>query len=241
MESLKGKVALVTGAASGLGEATALALSAAGATVVTVDVNEQGLARVIEEVKKASPESFSIVADVANWEQVSAAVDRVVQKLKTLDILINNAGIDHTLPITEMTNAQWEQVIGVNLGGAFRFAKAAFQQMIWQKSGHIVNVSSTAGKRGWPEATAYCASKFGLYGLTQALVGEGRPYGIRVSLVAPGGMRTHFFDRFEVPPDPEKLNDPKNVADLIVFIVSQPPDSVINEVLICSMNETSWP
>lgn len=241
MDSLEGKVAVITGGGSGLGEATTLALAAAGATVVPIDVRAEGLEQVMDRVKEAGAEGFFLTADVSSWEQVKGAADRIVEKLGRLDILVNNAGVDHTHPITQLSVEQWNQVIAVNLTGAFHFSKAVFQQMLWQGSGHIVNISSTAGKRGWSSAAAYCSSKFGLFGLTQALVAEGRPYGIKVSLVAPGGMRTHFFDRFEEPPDPGKLNDPKNVADLIVFIVSQPPESVIHEALICPMNETSWP
>ena len=257
--SLRGKVALVTGAGSGLGEVTARVLAEAGACVSAVDVrraeaervaqaiNQEGEARhlslEVEHCRASAPfpRAIALEADVSNWEQASRAVEATREAWGRVDVAVNNAGIDFTLPVTELTVEQWQRVIGVNLTAAFLISKAAFPIMMKQGGGHIVNISSTAGKRGWSNASAYCASKFGLVGFTQAIVAEGRPYGIRASLIVPGGMRTHFFDRFDPPPDPRNLNDPYNVARAIAFIVSQPPDSVIQELMVCSINETSWP
>jgi NADP-dependent 3-hydroxy acid dehydrogenase YdfG len=114
-----------------------------------------------------------------------------------------------------------------------------------QKSGHIVNVASTAATRAWANASAYHASKWGLIGFGRALGVEGRPDNIRVTTIIPGGMRTHFFDRFvdqNIPmPDMDKLQDPANVAEAILFAVRMPPQSVVQEMMVTPLNETSWP
>jgi NAD(P)-dependent dehydrogenase (short-subunit alcohol dehydrogenase family) len=159
--------------------------------------------------------------------------------------VVNNAAIDHTISIADMSIEQWDQVIGVNLRGPFLTAKAALPVMQRQRSGHIVNVASTAATRAWANASAYHASKWGLVGFGRALGVEGRPYNIRVTTVLPGGMRTHFFDRFveqNIPmPDMDKLQDPANVAEAIVFAVQMPQQSVIQEMMITPLTETSWP
>jgi NADP-dependent 3-hydroxy acid dehydrogenase YdfG len=241
MNNLTGKVALVTGAGSGLGEAVTFALSQAGVDVIAADLNEEEVKRVAAQVSLHGGRATPYRMDVTDQQQVEEIVQEVLRRYGRIDFLINNAGTDHTLSITELTIEQWNQVIGVNLTGAFICTRAVFPTMRDNGSGHIINISSTAGKRGWPNAAAYCASKFGLFGFTQALIAEGRTCGIKATLVAPGGMRTHFFDRLEEKPDLEKLNDPANVANTIVFILSQPAESNIGEIIITPFNETSWP
>ena len=144
-----------------------------------------------------------------------------------------------------MTVAQWDRVLAVNLRGPFLVAKAAFPIMKQQRSGHIVNIASTAATRAWANAGAYHASKWGLVGFSRGLGVEGRPYGIRVTTVIPGGMRTHFFDRFPeqgIPmPDESNLQDPANVAETIVFAARMPAQSSIQEVIVTPLTETSWP
>jgi len=188
--SLLGKVALVTGAGSGLGEATARTLARAGARVAVMDVRQAEAKRVAQTISQEAggdaARALGIGADVSNWSQVSRAIKAVDSAWGRLDIVVNNAGIDYTLPIPDLTAEQFEKVIGVNLTGAFFVAKAAWPLMVRQEGGHIVNVGSTAGKRGWANAAAYCASKWGLNGLTQALVAEGRPHNIRATLIVPG-------------------------------------------------------
>jgi NAD(P)-dependent dehydrogenase (short-subunit alcohol dehydrogenase family) len=140
-----------------------------------------------------------------------------------------------------MTVEQWDQVIAVNLRGPFLFAKAVLPVMRCQNDGHIVNVASTAAKRAWANAAAYHASKWGLVGFTRALGVEGRPHRIRATALVPGGMQTPFFDRLEVKPDLSNLQPPAVVADVVVFIVSRPHDSVIQEIMVTPLTETSWP
>lgn len=243
--TLKGRVVLVTGAGSGLGEATAHAFGAEGCAVACVDVNAADCDRVSRELQARDVPSLSIQCDVRDADAVSQAVERTVARFGGLDVVVNNAAIDHTVSNAEMSIAQWDQVIGVNLRGPFLFAKAALPIMQRRGGGHIVNVASTAATRAWANAAAYHASKWGLVGFSRALGVEGRAHGIRVTTIIPGGMRTHFFDRFQgtdIPmPDAANLQDPANVAATIVFAVKLPPDSALQEVIVTPPTETSWP
>lgn len=244
-QELRGKVVLVTGAGSGLGEATARAFARQGCSVVCVDVNQQAAQRTSDALSASDIPSLAIGCDVADADAVSATVQQTIKQLGRLDVVINCAAIDHTLSVEDMTIDQWDQVIGVNLRGPFLFAKAALPVMREQRGGHIVNVASTAATRAWANASAYHASKWGLVGFGRGLGVEGRPYGIRVTTVIPGGMRTHFFDRFAdqgIPMPQEKdLQSPANVADAIVFAVRMPAESVMQEMIVTPLTETSWP
>ncbi|HZU67231.1 MAG TPA: SDR family oxidoreductase [Ktedonobacteraceae bacterium] len=242
---LKDKVVLVTGAGSGLGEATARAFAAAGCAVACIDINEAAAQRVQHDLQAQDTQSIALQCDVSNAQAVSNVVSTVQQRFGRLDIVVNCAAIDHTLSVEDMSIEQWDQVIAVNLRGPFLFAKAALPIMREQHSGHIINIASTAATRAWANASAYHASKWGLVGFSRGLGVEGRPYGIRVTTIIPGGMRTHFFDRFVdqgIPmPEQANLQDPANVAQVIVFAAQVPPESALQEVIITPLTETSWP
>ncbi|HLH24153.1 MAG TPA: SDR family oxidoreductase [Chloroflexota bacterium] len=244
-DSLRGKVVLVTGAGSGLGEATARAFAQAGCAVACVDVNGAAAERAADALAAQDARALAIRGDVRDADTVFAAVDRTVREFGRLDVVVNNAAVDHTVSVAEMSIEQWDQVIGVNLRAPFLFAKAALPLMQRQGGGHIVNVASTAGTRAWANASAYHASKWGLIGFSRALGVEGRPHGIRVTTIIPGGMRTHFFDRFVeqgIPmPDEANLQDPANVAEVILFAVRMPAGSALQEVIVTPPTETSWP
>lgn len=243
--NLKGKVALVTGAGSGLGEATARAFASAGCSVACVDINKEAAGRVSNELEAQGSKSLAIRCDVGDASSVQDAIQLTSTRFGRLDILVNCAAIDHTLSVEEMTIEQWDQVIAVNLRGPFLFAKAALPLMRAQHAGHIINIASTAATRAWANAAAYHATKWGLRGFSRALGVEGRPDGVRVTTIIPGGMRTHFFDRFAeqgIPmPEEQNLQDPATVAGAIVYATMMPPESVLQEMIITPVNETSWP
>ena len=239
--TIEGRVAIVTGGASGLGEATSVALARAGADVVVVDLNGERAEQVAARIRRDGADAMALRVDVSDAAQVAAAVESTLQAFGRIDYLINNAGTDYVLPISEMTIEQWDRVIGVNLRGSFLFAKAVLPAMQKQGGGHIVNVTSTAAKRAWANAAAYHASKWGLLGFTRGLGVEGRPYGIKATALVPGGMRTHFFDRLDPPPDASNLQDPDNVARVILFVLSQPAECAVQEVIVTPLTETSWP
>ena len=244
-DALRGKVALVTGAGSGLGEATARAFAGAGWAVACLDIRREAAERVSRDLLAAEAESLALGCDVSDAEAVSRAVGEVVARFGRLDVAVNCAAIDHTLSVEEITVAQWDRVVGVNLRGPFLVAKAALPHMRRQRGGHIVNIASTAATRAWANASAYHATKWGLVGFGRGLGVEGRADNVRVTTVIPGGMRTHFFDRFVeqgIPlPDERHLQDPANVARAILFAVQLPPESVLQELILTPLTETSWP
>jgi NAD(P)-dependent dehydrogenase (short-subunit alcohol dehydrogenase family) len=237
MNDLTGKVALVTGGGRGLGAAICRELGAAGATVVCADIRED----LAQEVADSIDNAMALRLDVGRWAEVERAVDEIVVAQGRLDILINNAAIDVTLPVDELAVEDWNRILATNLSGPFLAAKAVLPTMKRQGGGHIVNIVSTAAKRAWPNASAYHASKWGLLGLSHALHAEVRPYNIKVTAVVSGGMRTPFLlDRF---PDIDvgTLQAPENVARTVLFVLTQPRETVIPEIMVLPMTETSWP
>ena len=244
-QQLAQKVAFVTGAGSGLGEATARRLARAGACIACIDLDEERAGRTATAIAESGSSALGIGCDVSDERAVESAIDRTLQTWDRIDIAVNCAGADYVLGVTEMTVAQWDRVIGVNLRGPFLVARAVFPVMKRVGGGDIVNVASTAALRAWGNASAYHASKWGLLGFSRGLGVEGRADGIRVITIIPGGMNTHWFDRFPeqgIPlPDQSNLQDPANVADAIAYAVSLPRGSAMQEMLITPLTETSWP
>lgn len=240
-EELAGRVTLVTGAASGLGAAIARRLAAAGATVIGADVRDDALERLRGELGLHGLEIDATHLDVTDERSAEAGVRDAVERHGRLDVLVNNAGVDRTAPIAELEVADFDRVLAVNLRGPFVLSRLALRHMAAAGSGHIVNVVSTAAKRAWPNAAAYHASKWGLLGLSHAFHAEARQQGVKVTAVVAGGMRTPFLlDRFP-DLDPGLLQDPANVADTVRYVLTQPDESVIPEVMVLPMRETSWP
>jgi NAD(P)-dependent dehydrogenase (short-subunit alcohol dehydrogenase family) len=240
-DTLRGKTAFVTGAASGLGAALAAALAAAGADIVAADIRPGALHAMLPRLREFGVRAEALELDVSDPAQAYDAIEGTCERMGRLDILVNNAGTDITLPINELSEQDWLRVIGTNLNGPFLLAKHAAARMRAQGSGDIVNIASTAAKRAWPNASAYHASKWGLLGLSHALHAELRPHGIRVTAVVAGGMRTPFLlDRFPEL-DPEVLQDPADVAQAILGVLLLPRTSVVPELTVLPVRETSWP
>jgi NAD(P)-dependent dehydrogenase (short-subunit alcohol dehydrogenase family) len=238
---LKGRVVLVTGGGRGLGEAICRVLGEAGAVVVAADQRADSAQAVAADIERVGGACRALALDVTDDAQVAAAVRRVRDDLGRLDVLVSNAGTDVTKPVAELSIAEWDRVLAVNLRAPFVLAKAALDLMRAQGSGHIVNIVSTAAKRAWPNAAAYHASKWGLLGLSHALFTEARAHGVKVTAVVAGGMRTPFLlDRFP-DLDPAALQDPRNVAETVRFVLTQPEETVVPEVMVVPMRETSWP
>jgi NAD(P)-dependent dehydrogenase (short-subunit alcohol dehydrogenase family) len=239
--SLSGKCVFITGAASGLGAALATLLAASGADIVAADLRPAVLASAAARLREHGVRVHTMGLDVADPSTAATAIDEALDRMGRLDVLINNAGTDVTLPIDELTEEDWLRVIGTNLNGPFLLAKHAAAHMRQAGGGHIINVASTAAKRAWPNASAYHASKWGLLGLSHALHAELRPHNIRVTAVIAGGMRTPFLlDRFP-DLDPDKLQEPANVAEAIRAVLLLPPSTVVAELTVLPMQETSWP
>ncbi|MBE7549556.1 MAG: SDR family oxidoreductase [Anaerolineales bacterium] len=241
MDRLKDKVALITGGGRGLGEATCRVLAEAGVVVIPADVQESLAEGVAASIRAAGQEAMALRLDVSDEGQSAQAIRRVVANYGGIDILVNNAGTDVTLSLEELGFSDWDRVLTVNLRGPFVMSKHVFPVMKKQGRGHIINIVSTAAKRAWANASAYHASKWGLLGLSYALHVEGRPHNVKVTAVIAGGMRTPFIlDRFP-DVDPGVLQDPGNVAETIRFALTLPEESVIAEMMVLPMRETSWP
>jgi NADP-dependent 3-hydroxy acid dehydrogenase YdfG len=235
------RVALVTGAGSGLGAATAERLAGVGMRVVASDVRLDAAEATADRIEAAGGSGLAIGLDVSDAEAAAGAVETVVRRFGALDVLINNAGTDLTVPFDELTTEDWDRIIGVNLRGPIVVTGAALPALRASARGHVVNITSTAAKRAWENASAYHATKWGLLGFSHALHTECRRYGVRVTAVVCGGMRTPFLlDRFP-DLDPDVLQDPASVAEAIAFVLSGPGDSVIPELTVLPMRETSWP
>ncbi|HUQ62022.1 SDR family oxidoreductase [Lentzea sp.] len=218
---------LVTGGAGGLGAAVADAVREAGATPLVLD--------------KSAPakDDFELV-DLADGRAAEAAVRALAERHGKFSAVVTAAGIDRCGTLAEVPAEEWEQVVKVNLFGTAAVIRAALPHL---ENGRVVTVASTLGLRAVSDATAYCASKFGVVGFTRALAAEtaGR---VGVTLVVPGGMRTSFFDdRTEQyrPKDLEKLNPPDRVAAAIVFALSQPENCEVRELVVAHAEEPSWP
>lgn len=238
---LANKIALVTGGGRGLGEAISRTLADAGATVVIADIRQELAQQVADDICAGGKQAVAIKLDVMDEQQIEQAIRQIVQTYGRLDVLINNAGTDVTLPVDELSVEDWDRVMSVNLRGPFVLSKYAFPEMKRQGGGAIVNIVSTAAKRAWPNASVYHASKYGLLGLSHALHAEGRSQNIKVTAVIAGGMRTAFLlDRFP-DIDVNNLQDPRNVAATVRYVLTQPAETVIAEIMVLPMRETSWP
>lgn len=239
--SLAGRVILVTGGGRGLGAAICAALARAGASVAVGDIDAHNAQAVCGRLS-AEGEPVALPLDVRDEDSARSAMQEVIRRHGRIDVLINNAGVDVTKSVTELSVPEWDRVLAVNLRGPFLLSKLAFGEMQRQGTGgHIVNIVSTAARRAWANASAYHASKWGLLGFSHALHVEGRAHGIRVTALIAGGMRTPFLlDRFP-DIDREVLQDPASVAEAVRFVLTQPAGTVIPEIMVLPERETSWP
>src|SRR5215212_9656998 len=244
--SLEGKAALVTGASSGLGRATAIALARSGADIALVARSAEELESAKEEVSKTGCRALTLPTDLAREQETSATVERTVEEFGRIDVLVNAAGTDVPGTVEELAVEGWDRTLAVNLRAPFLLSKAAFPRMREVGGGLIVNVSSVAGKKGWANASAYCTSKFGLTGFTQALADEGKEHGIRAIVLYPGAMATNWgaFTPEERQEEgesneasPTRVLPPERVAELIAWLAASPPEFVLTEGIVLPIEE----
>jgi len=230
MEKLKGKVAVVTGAAQGMGKTIAELFAQEGAKVVVNDISEQKAKKAVEEIKSRGGEAFAIKADVTNSKEISRMAEETVARFGTIHILINNAGVLRPTKTEEISEEEWDLVINVNLKGTFLCSKAVLPVMKKNRYGKIVNFSSSAGRSvSTLGGVHYTAAKAGVLGFTRQLAKEVASFGINVNSVCPGLIDTEMV---RSNCSPEKLRDyersfpiprlgkPEEVADLVLFLVS---------------------
>jgi NAD(P)-dependent dehydrogenase (short-subunit alcohol dehydrogenase family) len=242
---LKGKAALVTGASSGLGRATAIVLARSGADVALVARSAEDLESAKEEVSKTDRRALSLPTDLAKEEETSATIERTVEEFGRIDVLVNAAGTDAPGTVEKLSVEGWDRTLDVNLRAPFLLSKAAFPHMREAGGGTIINISSVAGKKGWANASAYCASKFGLTGFTEALADEGKEHNIRAIVLYPGAMSTNWGafspeERQEGESDESpstRVLPPERVAELIVWLAASPPEFVLTEGIVLPIEE----
>jgi 3-oxoacyl-[acyl-carrier protein] reductase len=236
---LTGKVALVTGAAQGIGKAIALLLARNGADLVVSDINLEKAEETAKEIRAIGPKAMAVKVDVANLSDVERMVAGILEKLAKIDILVNNAGITRDKLILRMTEEDWDAVLGVNLKGTFNCTKAVLRHMAKQRSGKIVNIASVVGEMGNAGQANYSASKAGVIGLTKTIAREYAQRGINVNAIAPGYIETPMTEalpekakeelRKLIPM--ERLGKPEDVAEAVLFLVSEESSYMTGQVL----------
>ena len=225
-ELLRGKVAVVTGASRGIGEATALTLAQAGADVVVTARAGDELAALAGRLERMDVAALPVAADLTREEDVERLRVAALERFGRVDVLVNNAGVGKYGPLASLSAADYDWMMNTNMRSSFLCTAAFLPGMLERRHGWVVFVSSVAGLKGLPNESVYCATKFAQMGFAQALDYETREQGVKVSVVAPGGVGTHFaFGTGRTPGDPslEAMMDAKDVAEAVLFAVTQPP------------------
>jgi len=237
---LEGKKAIVTGGGRGIGRAVALALAGEGADVAVLDMDESGARETAGLIEKAGRAALSFPVDVSRSSSVQTVVNKILDLWKSIDIVVNNAGITRDTLLIRMSEEDWDSVIAVNLKGAFNLSRAIARSMMKQRSGCIVNMASIIGMMGNAGQVNYAASKGGLIAFTKALAKEMAPRGVRVNAVAPGFIATEMTDKI-----PEKIRErmvaeiplgrmgtPEDIAGVVAYLVSPAAAYITGQVLV---------
>jgi 3-oxoacyl-[acyl-carrier protein] reductase len=221
-------VALVTGGSRGIGRAIALRLASLGASVAICGRDRAALTESAALLEKSGTRVYSQLADVTQASEVTSLVAKTEAALGAITILVNNAGIGLFGPAHEKTEADWDRVLDTNLKSVFLASRAVAPSMIRRAAGDIVNISSLAGKNTFANGGIYCASKWGVMGLSGCMAEDLREHGIRVSVICPGSVATEFSTRG--PKDKSKVLSPEDVAHAVESIVTQRPQSFLSEI-----------
>jgi len=240
-----GEVVVVTGGGSGIGRAAAQAFAREGATVAVIDRDAVAGRGSVESLEAAGGRGIYTAADVSMAGEVAAAVRRIQESCGPIDVVFNNAGIEHSGPLHEVAEEDWDRVMAVNLKGIFLLCKAVMPVMMARRKGAVVNTSSISGLLGWPAYAAYCASKGGVIQLTRQMAVDYGPYNIRVNCICPGTTMTPLVERlFELEADPEaarrliaarhplgRFARPEEVAEAALFLASEEASFITGAVL----------
>lgn len=238
-----GQVAVVTGAARGIGRAIALRLASSGAIVVVTDKHSAKSEDVVKEILDSGGEAKSIQVDVSKADQVQNMIDETLNAYGRIDILVNNAGIFTAATFPEMTEAQWDEMLAVHLRGTFLCSRAVIGHMLDRGSGCIVNIASTSGISGGTSGAHYAAAKGGVIAFTRSIGKELAGQGIRVNAVAPSKIETDMLQGVDTPEARAqliskipvgRLGKPEDIAELVAFLVSEHASYIVGEVIVAS-------
>ncbi|KLT66741.1 SDR family oxidoreductase [Pedobacter sp. BMA] len=237
--NIKGKVVVITGASSGMGEAAAKYLSALGATVVLGARRTDKIKKLAEDIQEMGGNALAYAVDVTVREQVKGLVDAAVEQFGRVDVILNNAGVMPLSPIDRLNFEEWDAMIDVNIKGVLNGIAAVLPYMKAQKSGQIINTSSVAGHKIFNGSAVYSATKFAVRALSEGLRMEVKPYNIRTTIVCPGAVKTELLEHI-TEADIQQANkdyvgevgiSPDSFARVVAFAISQPEDVDINEVI----------
>ena len=237
--ALNGKVAVVTGAAQGIGKTIVLLLAEKGASLVLCDINLEAAEETAREIEERGGKCLALKSDVSNFQDAEKIIKQAVVHCGSIDILINNAGITKDNVLLRMKEEEWDQVIAVNLKGTFNFTRAAIKVMMRKKSGKIINIASITGMMGNAGQANYSASKAGVIGFTKAIAREYADRGITVNAVAPGFIATAMTDAIPEKEREElikqipmkKLGTPEDVANAVYFLASDEARYITGHVI----------
>ncbi|MFH1401458.1 MAG: SDR family NAD(P)-dependent oxidoreductase [Parcubacteria group bacterium] len=245
MSDLKNKVVIITGARRGMGRADALLMARAGAKIVVSDISQEECQIVVDEIKKEEGQALAVKCDVSKKEEVDNMVKSAINKWGRIDVLINNAGIVDFKPFVDLSEADWDKVLDINLKGYFLCAQACAKEMIKQKSGTIVNIASVAmGQQGigFAGLVHYCASKGGIVAMTEALAAELAPHNIRVNVIAPGAIDTPMADSTKMDPAAlkatlsriplKRMGNPEEIANTVLFLASDSSSYITGATIV---------
>jgi 3-oxoacyl-[acyl-carrier protein] reductase len=228
---LSSQVAVVTGAGRGIGAAIARSLAALGAATVLCGRTPGALESTAKAIAQAGGKAEAIACDVASLASVEAVAKRIEDSFGRIDILVNNAGIGgFGGPLHQLPPGAWDQILNTNLRGVYYAIRAFAPTMIRARAGHIINISSIAGKNALPNGAAYAASKWGLNGLSYSVAEELRGHNIRVSVICPGSTNTDLSPH--AGKDPAKMLQPEDVAHAVVMLITQSPQSFVSEIIL---------
>lgn len=250
MKELESKVALVTGAALGIGKEIALTLAEAGAKVVIADIKKNELEQTLAEIKELGSEGLAVICDVSKTEEIDKLVEKSLNVYKRIDILVNNAGIYPSKAFIDLSIEDWNKVLNINLGSVYYLTKSIIPTMISQKYGKIVNIASIAGTTvGYEQLVHYSASKAGIGGFTKALAMELAKYKINVNAISPGAILTHGTsgmseeqkEQIKMMIPMNRLGEPKDIANTVLFLVSDKAGFITGQNIIVDGGQTTRP
>ena len=236
--NIKGKVVVITGASSGMGEAAAKHLATLGVTVVLGARRADKIAELAKDIQESDGKPLAVTVDVTNLEQVKNLVDTAIQQFGRVDVILNNAGIMPLSPMDRINVEEWNRMIDVNIKGVLNGIAAVLPYMKEQKSGQIINTSSVAGHKVFYVSAVYSATKYAVRALTEGLRMEVKPYNIRTTIVCPGAVKTELLEHISEEDIQQANKDyvgevgisPDSFARVVAFAISQPEDIDINEI-----------
>jgi 3-oxoacyl-[acyl-carrier protein] reductase len=230
-QPLAGQVAVITGGGRGIGAAIARKLSELGSAVAVCGRTPAPLEATAKAIAQAGGHAEAVTCDVSDLSSVEAAAGQIEKGFGRVDVLVNNAGIGGFRdPLHRLAPEAWDQILNINLRGVYYMVRAFAPMMIQAHAGHVINISSLAGKNALPNGAAYAASKWGLNGLSYSIAEELRPFNVRVSVVCPGSTNTELSPH--AGKDPSKMLQPEDVAHAVAMLVTQAPQSFVSEILL---------